>query len=125
MRLTDKDKFIRALDFLIYELHYPYDPPPFNDWTEEQKETADWFIMHIRNMMKHAQETKAIPIEQLLSILPKYDDYIHTKTYPHNETMEGIYSKGHEEGWNACLKAIKEELDYWEKESGETTKKDN
>lgn len=63
MRLTDKDKFMKALDFLLYELHYPYDPPPFNDWTEEQKETADFFIMHIRNMMKHAQETKAIPIE--------------------------------------------------------------
>ena len=63
MRLTDKDKFIKALDFLIYELHYPYDPPPFNDWTEEQKQTADWFIMHIRNMMKHTQETDAIPID--------------------------------------------------------------
>lgn len=63
MRLTDKDKFIKALDFLIYELHYPYDPQPFNDWTEEQKETADWFIMHIRRMMEHAQETDAIPIE--------------------------------------------------------------
>ena len=50
----------------------------------------------------------------ILSILPKYDDYIHTKTYPYNETMEDIYSKGHEDGWNACLKAIKEELDYWE-----------
>jgi hypothetical protein len=31
--------------------------------------------------------------------------------------MEDIYSKGHEEGWNACLKAIKEELDYWVKEN--------
>lgn len=61
---------------------------------------------------------KAIPTEQLLSILPKYDDYIHTKTYPHNETMEDIYSKGHEEGWHACLKAIKEELEDWEKENG-------
>lgn len=60
---------------------------------------------------------KAITTEQLLSILPKYDDYIHAKTYPHNEIIEDIYSKGHEEGWNACLKAIKEELDYWEKEN--------
>jgi len=60
---------------------------------------------------------EAIPIEQLLSILPKYDDYIHTKTYPYNNTIEKIYSEGHEEGWNACLKAIKEELDYWEKEN--------
>lgn len=66
MRLTDKDKFIKALDFLIYELHYPYDPPPFNDWTEEQKQTADWFIMHIRNMMEHAQETDAIPIDFIM-----------------------------------------------------------
>lgn len=68
MRLTDKDKFIKALDFLIYELHYPYDPPPFNDWTEEQKQTADWFIMHIRNMMKHAQETDAIPIDFIMKM---------------------------------------------------------
>lgn len=60
---------------------------------------------------------KAIPVEQLLSILPKYDDYIHMKTYLYNETMEDIYSKGHEDGWNACLKAIKEELDYWEEEN--------
>ena len=60
---------------------------------------------------------KAIPIEQLLSILPEYDDYIHTKTYHYNETMEDIYSKGYEDGWNACLKHIKEELDYWEKEN--------
>ena len=66
MRLTDKDKFIKALDFLIYELHYPYDPPPFNDWTEEQKQTADWFIMHIRNMMEHTQETDAIPIDFIM-----------------------------------------------------------
>lgn len=68
MRLTDKDKFIKALDFLLYELHYPYDPPPFNDWTEEQKQTADWFIMHIRNMMKHAQETDAIPIDFIMKM---------------------------------------------------------
>lgn len=59
----------------------------------------------------------AIPIEQLLSIFPKYDDYIHMKTYPYNETMEDIYSKGHEDGWNACLKFLKEELYYWEKEN--------
>ena len=66
----------------------------------------------------NAQPTiNAIPVEQLLSILPRYDDYIHTKTYPYNETMEDIYSKGHEEGWNACLKAIKEELEDWEKEN--------
>ena len=50
-------------------------------------------------------------------ILLKYDDYIHMKTYPHNETMEDIYSKGYEDGWNICLKHIKEELDYWEKEN--------
>lgn len=66
----------------------------------------------------NAPTINAIPTEQLLNILPKYDDYIHTKTYPYNETMEDIYSKGHEEGWNACLKAIKEELEEWEKENG-------
>lgn len=65
----------------------------------------------------NAQTVKAIPIEQLLSILPKYDDYIHTKTYPYNETMEDIYSKGYEDGWNVCLKHIKEELYYWEKKN--------
>lgn len=65
-------------------------------------------------LIKSQRTIKAIPVEQLLSILPKYDDYIHTKTYPYNETMEDIYSKGHEDGWNACLKAIKEELDHWE-----------
>lgn len=68
-------------------------------------------------LIKNQRAIKAIPVEQLLSILPKYDDYIHTKTYPYNEAMEDIYSKGHEEGWNACLKAIKEELDYWGKEN--------
>jgi len=65
----------------------------------------------------NAPTVKAIPIDQLLSILPKYDDYIHTKTYPYNETMEDIYSQGYEDGWNVCLKHIKEELDYWEKEN--------
>ena len=65
----------------------------------------------------NAPTVKAIPIEQLLSILPEYDDYIHTKTYPYNETMEDIYSKGHEDGWNVCLKHIKEELADWEKEN--------
>lgn len=64
-----------------------------------------------------APTVEAIPVEQLLSILPKYDDYIHTKTYPYNETTEDIYSKGHKDGWDACLKAIKEELNYKEKEN--------
>ena len=31
--------------------------------------------------------------------------------------MEDIYSKGHEDGWNVCLKIIKEELADWEKEN--------
>ena len=77
-----------------------------------------WAVVDVDEVLDNIEEVKAIPIEQLLSILPKYDNYIHTITYPHNETMEDIYSKGHEEGWNACLKAIKEELDYWEKENG-------
>ena len=68
-------------------------------------------------LIKSQRAIKAIPVEQLLSILPKYDDYIHTKTYPYNETMEDIYSKGHEDGWNVCLKIIKEELEDWEKEN--------
>ena len=76
MRLTDKDKFIKALDFLIYELHYPYDPPPFNDWTEDQKKTADWFIMHIRNMMEHAQEAEAIPVEWIKKYGEENDEII-------------------------------------------------
>lgn len=51
---------------------------------------------------------KAIPVEQLLSILSNSYD----------EIMEDDdYSQGFEDGWNACLKAIKEELNYWEKES--------
>lgn len=75
-------------------------------------ETAEWLANNKR--------VEAIPIEQLSSILQKYDDYIHTKTYPYNRTMEDIYSKGYEVGWNACLKAIKEELDYWEKENDDT-----
>lgn len=91
MRLTDADEVLK----------YIPSEEPLSRWT-----------------LKNAPIVKAIPIEKLLSILPKYDDYIHTKTYPHNETMENIYSKGHEEGWNACLKAIKEELDCWEKENG-------
>ena len=69
-------------------------------------------------LIKSQRTVEAIPIEQLLSILPKHDDYIHTKTYPYNELVENIYSQGYEDGWKACLKAIKEELDYWEKENG-------
>lgn len=68
-------------------------------------------------LIKSQRTIKAIPVEQLLRILPKHEDYIHTKTYPDNEFMEDIHYKGHKEGWNACLKAIKEELDYWEKEN--------
>ena len=69
-------------------------------------------------MLDNAPTVEAIPVEQLLNILPKYDDYIHTKTYLYDEISEDIYSKGHEEGWNAYLKAIKEELEDWEKENG-------
>ena len=82
--------------------------------TAKDKEWGLW--CEIANI-KFAPEVKAIPIEQLLSILPKHDDYIHTKTYPYNVVVESIYSQGYEDGWNACLKAIKEELDYWEKEN--------
>lgn len=85
-----------------------------NGWNKTIKADGEY---DVQNWCPLLPKTETIPIEQLLSILPKYDDYIHTKTYPHNETMEDIYSKGHEEGWNACLKAIKEELDYWEKEN--------
>ena len=73
-----------------------------------------WYTSYVND---ETPTVKAISIEQLLSILPEYDDYIHTKTYPYNETMEDIYSKGYEEGWNACLKHIKEELADWEKEN--------
>ena len=72
--------------------------------TAKDKEWGLW--CEIANI-KFAPEVKAIPIEQLLSILPN----------PYNETMEDSYSQGYEDGWNACLKAIKEELDYWEKEN--------
>lgn len=82
--------------------------------TAKDKEWGLW--CEIANI-KFAPEVKAIPVEQLLSILPKYDDYIHMKTYLYNETFEDIYSKGHEDGWNACLKAIKKELDCWENEN--------
>lgn len=71
----------------------------------------------IKDGLNALPTVEAIPIEQLLNILPKYDDYIHTVTYRYNQNMEDIYSKGHEDGWNTCLKHIKEELDYWEKEN--------
>ena len=58
-------------------------------------------------LIKSQRTIKAIPVEQLLSIL--------SNTY--NETMEDDYSQGFVDGWNACLKAIKKELDYWEKEN--------
>lgn len=101
-----KEKLIKA-DSLLEQIESPYVEYPV--------------MIGIRNAIKEmiyeASEVNAIPIKQLLSILPKYDDYIHTKTYLHNETLEAIYSKGHEEGWKACLKAIKEELEDWEKEN--------
>ena len=102
MRLIDADVFKTEYENLI-------------TWVSHRAEKA-----RLREFIKDIQNqptVKAIPVEQLLSILPKYDDYIHMKTYLYNETMEDIYSKGHEGGWNACLKAIKEELDYWEKEN--------
>ena len=95
------------------------------DKDEAKEVLTDYYHIHTTIQQIALEEAfsripivEAIPIKQLLSILPKYDDYVHTKTYPYNETMEDIYSKGHEEGWNACLKAIKEELDYWGKENG-------
>ena len=57
--------------------------------------------------LKCPESVEAIPVEWLLSIL--------SNTY--NETIEDSYSLGFEDGWNACLKTIKEELDYWEKEN--------
>lgn len=110
MRLIDTDEMVKALDKALYEA------------CKEQTNIMDalrkqQLVGFAKQILSAAPTVEAIPVEQLLSILPKYDDYIHTKAYRHNETMEDIYSKGHEEGWNACLKAIKEELDYWEKEN--------
>lgn len=104
MRLIDLDKVRWTEGF--YDMHTgeQYAPMMFNT-----KECLEWATAEA--------EVKAIPVEQLLSILPKYDDYIHMKTYLYNENMEDIYSKGYEDGWNVCLKHIKEELDYWEKEN--------
>lgn len=89
----------------------------FTDYSHETLESVTVNLKDLFEEYGYIPKAKAIPIEQLLSILPKYDDYIHTKTYPYNETMEDIYSKGYEDGWNVCLKHIKEELDYWEKEN--------
>ena len=107
MRLIDADKLKYA--------HFVQrgDQPIGYEGTQPVYDYTELIAYDIGN----APTVKAIPIEQLLNILPQYDDYIHTKTYPYNETMEDIYSKGYEEGWNACLKHIKEELDYWEKEN--------
>lgn len=85
------------------------------DYYGKDAEDLYYAIVCVERYIKNS-----IPIEQLLSILPKYDDYIHTTTYPYNETTEDIYSKGYKDGWEACLKAIKEELDYWEKENADT-----
>lgn len=65
------------------------------------------FMEYPKEKKMYSSSVKAIPVEQLLSILPK----------PYNEIMEDNYSQGFEDGWNACLKAIKEELDYLEKEN--------
>jgi len=73
-------------------------------------------VQTLCRILVDGKDGEAIPIEQLLTILPKYDDYIHTKNF-RLTAIEDIYSKGHKDGWNACLKAIKEELDYWEKEN--------
>lgn len=87
--------------------------------TDLQKWDSGCWIRYkmFENVIDEQPTVEAIPVQQLLSIFPKYDDYIHTKTYPYNNTIEEIYSKGYEEGWDACLKAIKEELDYWENEN--------
>lgn len=115
MRLIDAETFPNELKEMMIQIGK-------NSGIPEE----DWFLygfdefviaLDVIDLVKEMPTVEAIPIEQLLNILPKYDDYIHTKTYLHNEHIEDIYSKGHEEGWNACLKAIKEELDFWEEEN--------
>ena len=114
-RLIDAENFPNALKEMMIEISKNRGLPK-----------EDWFLfgfdefviaLDVIDLVRDMPTVEAIPIEQLLNILPKYDDYIHTKTYPYNETMEDIYSKGYEEGWNACLKHIKEELADWEKEN--------
>ena len=63
------------------------------------------FMEYPKEKRIYNSSVESIPVKQLLSILPK----------PYNETMEDSYSQGYEDGWNACLKAIKKELDCWEK----------
>ena len=119
MRLIDANKLMLSLaDWKLQETPIrTYEKP--KEFTADDMQTMIWrTIRDCESAVEEQPTVKAIPVEQLLSILPKYDDYIHMKTYLYNETMEDIYSEGHEDGWNACLKAIKEELDYWEKENG-------
>lgn len=104
MRLIDADKLIKDIKELW-------------DYKTVDGITATTVLKQTITDIENQPTVKAISIEWLISILPKYDDYIHMKTYPHNETMEYIYSKGHEEGWNVCLKIIKDELEDWEKEN--------
>ncbi len=117
MRLIDADKIKEELK--LKELSHIIKQEEYLDYvlTEWKTRVVELGSYNVIEEIENAPTVEAIPIEQLLNILPKYDDYIHTKTYPYNETLEDIYSKGHEDGWNACLRAIKEELDYWEKEN--------
>ena len=118
MRVIDADKLMLSLaDWKLQEAPiHTYEKP--KEFTADDMQRMIWrTIRDCESAVEEQPTVKAIPVEQLLSILPEYDDYIHTKTYLYNETMEDIYSKGYEDGWNVCLKIIKEELEDWEKEN--------
>lgn len=72
-----------------------------------EKINLDNSLIEIITDMINQPTIDAIPVEQLLSILSN----------SYNETTEDDYSQGFKDGWNACLKAIKKELDCWEKEN--------
>lgn len=61
-------------------------------------------------LIKSQRTIKAIPVEQLLSILSNtYDEII-------GDDEDG-YEHGFVDGWNTCLEDIKKELDCWKKEN--------
>lgn len=68
------------------------------------------FMEYPKEKRIYNSSVESIPVEQLLSILSN----------PYNEIFEDDeddYFQGFEDGWDACLKAIKKELGYWEEEN--------
>lgn len=109
MRLIDANKI--EFNTVRYPIGAPWPP------NKEKQATMGEIEWVSKYQIENRPTVEAIPIEWLKKHLPKYDDYIHTRMY-HDEYNENIYSAGHEDGWEACRKAILEDVfEEWKEEN--------